>query len=427
MDRRRFLLRSAALPACTPALLRGSDAPPLPPPALEDEKYWNALRWHFSIPADAAYCNTGTLGASPKSVVHAVCDHMRHVEAALATHTFLDRDRPMLIGGYQDEPALRARIGKLLGCAREEVALTQNATVGMSYVAQGLRLTRGDRVVMTDQEHPGGRAAYDLRRKRDGIQIFEVALGPLRNDPTRMVAAFRDAVTPDTKVLALPQVSSALGLCLPVQKIVAAARQRAPGVFVVVDGAQALGQIPVDVANLDCDAYFASAHKWLLGPKGTGVLFVGKRRERQVWTTIASRVWDFADDIGRRFTHVGTGNQSLHRGLDAALDFLERIGLPAIHARIKTLGDRLRAGLQKIDGVTILGSTHAELSAGITAFAVRGFRSEDAVRHLLTRDRILTRVVTGGIRQSLHVYNGLADVDRTLARVTAMASGRDAR
>ena len=173
---------------------------------------------------------------------------------------------------------------------------------------------------------------------------------------------------------------------------------------------------------MGCDAYFSSPHKWLLAPKGTGVLYVRKESNTRVWTTIASGQWDFQDDVGRRFSQIGTGNQSLHKGFEAVLDFIERIGLEAIHARIKTLGDRLRKGLQDIDGVTIHSSTHPEMCAGMTNSAIRGWTPTDAYTHLWNLDKIMPRAAGDGIRQSLHIYNTLDDVDRTLARVRQMAT-----
>lgn len=422
MDRRKFLLGGAALPTLGSGWSSGQvyeGLPATPPPQPQDEKYWHELRWHFFIPHGEAYCNTSTLGASPKVVVNAIHDHLRYTETQLSGFDYRS-GRPLLLGGYQDEPTLRARIGKIMGGAREEIALTRNATMGMSYIAQGLDLVAGDEVIMTDQEHPGGRSAYDVRARRDGIKIVEVTIPRPANDPDALVAAFTAAVTERTKVLAIPHITSAFGIILPVKRIIAAARARQPDLYVVLDGAQALGHVPIDVRDIDCDAYFSSPHKWLLSPKGTGVLYVRKATNERVWTTIAGGEWDFRDDVGRRFTQIGTGNQSLSKGFEAALDFLERIGMQTIYSRIKALGDRLRTGLQKIDGVTIQSSIEDTMCAGITNYTVPGWHPADAVKHLYATDKIMPRATAKGIRQSLHIYTTFDDVDRTLARLEKM-------
>ena len=127
----------------------------------------------------------------------------------------------------------------------------------------------------------------------------------------------------------------------------------------------------------------------------------------------------------RRFiglSQIVTGNQSLHKGFEAGLDFLERIGIDTITARIKTLGDRLRTGLVKIDGVTIQSSIHDSMCAGITNFAIRGWDGQKAVLHLYKMDKIMPRAAVNGIRLCLHIYNSFDDVDRALARVAEMAA-----
>ena len=421
MDRRDFLLGTAALPSLTELTPDPYAGLPPSPPADPDEKYWHELRWHFHIPRGEAYCNTGTLGATPKSAINAVCDHMRYLETQLVASNY-EPGKPIFLAGYQDEPHLRERLGTLLGCTKEEIALTQNATVGMNYIAHGLELEAGDQVVMTNMEHQGGRAGYDVRVARDGIAIVEVPLPISASDPDEFVARFADVIDADTKVVAIPHMTSALGYVLPVKRITAMAKERARDCFVVLDGAQAVGQVSIDVRDIGCDAYYGSPHKWLLAPKGSGVLYVNRESERRVWTTIASNAWDFRADIGNRFTHIGTGNQSLYKGFEASLDFLERIGNETIHKRIKQLGDRLRTGLGKIHGVTILSSTHPELCAGITTYSVEGQAHRAVSDELWERDRIMPRAIGMGIRQSLHIYNTFDDVDRTLARVAEIAA-----
>lgn len=423
MDRRKFLASGAALstlPLLSSSSRDGRQLPlPSPPSDPHDEKYWHELRWHFFIPKDHAYCNTSTLGASPKTVVNTINDHMRYVENQLSNCDY-GGDRPTFLAGYQDEPTLRKRLGAMMGCAMEEVALTRNATMGMNYVAQGLDFQKGDQVIMTDQEHPGGRCGYDVRAKRHGVEIVEVEIPNPANDPDVLVEAFAKAVTSRTRVLAVPHITSAFGLILPVKRIIAAVRAKKPDVYVVLDGAQALGHVEVDVADFDCDAYFSSPHKWLLAPKGTGGLFVRKSTNKRIWTTIANGQWDFAEDVGRRFSQIGTGNQSLHKGFEAGLDFLERIGMATIYERIHSLGDRLRTGLKELDGVTVQSSIHPTMCAGITNYALRGWDGDKAARHLFETEKIMTRGAAKGIRQSLHIYTTFADVDRTLSRIKKM-------
>ena len=123
---------------------------PDPAPAQDDEAYWRTLRREFSIPADEAFFNTCTLGSSPRVVQDAVMDHMRQVDATIA-HWDYRPQNPDYFTGYRPELELRTKLGQLIGASGDEIALIQNATVGASYVANGLTLHPGDEVIMTNQ------------------------------------------------------------------------------------------------------------------------------------------------------------------------------------------------------------------------------------------------------------------------------------
>ena len=416
---RRDLLASAALVPFTGPLRAATPLPPLPRGDEPEEAYWHELRWQFHIPRDTVYCNTATLGASPKCVTNAVADHMRYVEEDLVRCDYLP-EHPEYLAGYRSERTLRDRAARLLGCDGDELALTRNATAGISYVASGLDLKEGDEVVLTDQEHPGGRSAWDVKSKRCGVKLKEVKLPRPANDPDEIVRRYEQVLTPRTRVLAIPHVTSALGTILPVARLTQLGK--AHGCFVAIDGAQAFGHIPVDVHALGCDAYSTSPHKWLLAPKGTGLFYLRRDAAAQVWNSVASGQWSNTGDTGWRFGQVGTGNQSLLHGFDAALDFIERIGLQRIQQRIRQLGEHLRAGLQKIPGIEIHSSTHPELCAGVTTWGVKGADNRPLANRLWELSKVRVRAIgQEGLRQSVHVYCTLEDLDRSLLGTRKLA------
>ena len=258
----------------------------MPAPADPDEKLFADARKHFLIPAGVVYCNTGTLGASPMEVVTALAEGNRKLERELADWPYEKADGEPLTG-YQELKDVRTLAGTFINATADEVAITQNATVGMSMLANGLDLAAGDEVVSTDHEHAGGISGWRLRAKRHGVVVKEVALDPLlAGGPDAIVKAFADAMTPKTKVLMFSHITSGLGILMPATELCALARQR--GALAIVDGAQALGQIPVDVKALGADAYVASPHKWLMAPKGTGILYIKRDVQDRFWTTLAS-------------------------------------------------------------------------------------------------------------------------------------------
>src|SRR6185436_652774 len=206
-------------------------------------------------------------------------DHMRELEKTIAHYDYRP-EHPEYIAGYRKQEELRAKMGSLIGAGGREVALMQNATMGSSFIANGVDLGPGDEVLLTDQEHQGNRGGWELREKRAGIRVRKLPIGTPPSDPEAVVRIFSDAIGPRTKVIDVPHITSKLGIVMPVAAICELARSR--GIFTLIDGAQAVGQRPVDVKAIGCDAYVTSPHKWLLAPVGNGVLYVREDRLKDV-------------------------------------------------------------------------------------------------------------------------------------------------
>ena len=164
------------------------------------------------------------------------------------------------------------------------------------------------------------------------------------------------------------QVTSNFGYKLPAKALCALAREN--GIFSIVDGAQVVGQLPVDVKDLDCDAFVSSPHKWLLAPKGTGILYIRRERQDEIWTTLASYNYDNYEDGAFRFMQYGTGSPAVIFGLQAALEFNRKIGIERIARWNFELTKQLQEGLAKIPGVRNYSGDKPELWAGATTFGL---------------------------------------------------------
>ncbi|HEY3860997.1 MAG TPA: aminotransferase class V-fold PLP-dependent enzyme [Verrucomicrobiae bacterium] len=390
-------------------------------PADDDPHYWAWVRKQFSIPRGEAYFNTGTIGACPREVIDAVADSMREMERTVAHYDYRP-EHAEYIAGYRPQEALRKKAGGVINASGEEIALTQNATVGINFIANGLDLKPGDEVLVTDQEHPGAIGPWNLRAKRQGIVVKQVAIPVPTPDPETVIKAFTEAIGPRTKVLAVPHITSHYGIVLPVRELCELGRER--GLFTLVDGAQAAGQLRVDVKKIGCDAYACSPHKWLFAPPGNGMLYVKADRERDVWATLASAQWDnYAPESGMfRLMQFGTANTGLLAGLDAAIDFHLRIGSEKIERRITGLADRLREGLQTIKGVTIASPLRRSMAGSIVTYGVHGMAAMALQDQLWNRKKYRVRAQSGEmVRQSAHVYNSPEEIEGTLEVIQALA------
>ena len=390
-------------------------------PEDDDAKVFAAARKRFLFPTSVTYCNTGTLGAIPRDVMDVLVKGLQQLEQELPDWPYYQADGEPLTG-YQPLTEFRAEVGAFVNAPADEIAFTQNATMGMSFVANGLDLAAGDEILSTNQEHTGGIGGWRLRAKRHGVIVKELPLADaLDRGPDGVVAMFADAITPRTRVLVFSHITSSRGIRMPARELCALARNR--GVLSVVDGAQAVGQIRVDVKELGCDVYVASPHKWLLAPKGTGILYIKRDVQPRVWNTLASAGFDDETAGAFRFMHYGTGSPAVVWGLSAALKFITKIGIDRIERWDGLLTKRLRDGLAHMAHTRLTSPGDARFAAGITTFAVNG-RTGRELQDALWKQRIRVRAQGGdaGVRLSAHFYVSPRDIDRVLDVVASMRS-----
>jgi len=310
--------------------------------------------------------------------------------------------------------AVRAKAAALLGCDKDEIALTRNTTEGMNAVAQGIDWRRGDRVLSTDHEHEGGSVCWKHFARRCGIEIDRVKLPVPPQSPAEVLTLFERAITGRTRVISLSHVTFSTGLRLPVRQVADLAR--ANGSLLVVDGAQSAGALDVNVRELGCDAFATSGHKWLLGPKGTGILYIRKAS----WPKIQPLLLD--QGFGAYTTSAGTGNMIGMIGLGAAMDFLATVRKHDARSRTMELAAGLYADLKTLcrGGVQIASPAPGELSSPLVSLALPEKVDSAALANQLRQKhrivvKLLPRNVLNGLRFSCHVYNSSQDCQRLVA------------
>jgi selenocysteine lyase/cysteine desulfurase len=388
MDRKTFLASMGAI----------SVAPLIP--ALPRAPRGLAAPGDYLFTPGLVYLQTGSLGPTPRPVM----------ERTNAAWKELELD-PVRIGYGPDEAAMdgvRAKAATFLGCKTEEMVLTRSTTDGMNWVAQGLSLTSGDHILTTDQEHPGGRVCWDYVARRYGAVIDVVVIPPGENDASAIADRFARQITPRTKVLSFSHLLTSTGLRMPVAELSAIARAR--GCVVVVDGAQAAGGVVVDVKALGCHAYATSGHKWLLGPKGTGLLYLSEELGRTVDP--------IALQSGRAAYSESSGVTNIPGviGLGAAIDYHLDPGITAIESHNLALRNRLYEALKRLPRIRVVSSPPGPLASPMLSYVLPD--SVDALTlHNAFRGRhsVVVKVVPknwfNGHRISTHLFNTESDVD----------------
>jgi isopenicillin-N epimerase len=417
LDRRDFLSTAATGFAASLAfggslLAQLEKIPALPDHSLlekNEDAYWSEMRKQFVIPAENIYLNNGTVGSSPAPVLRAIFDGYNTTEK-------MDQQDPedYPIWGYAAWNEFRDPLAEFVGCKREEIALSRNATEANSYIANGLDMKPGDEVLMTDQEHPGGEHPWNLKAKRYGIVVKKITLPRPVKDAAQVLNLFNDAITPRTRILFFSHITTFSGVVLPAKELSALARTK--GLLSAVDGAHVPGMMKLNVRDLGCDMYSSSPHKWLFATKGSGFLYVRDEVIDRLWNTIATEGWDDTKIRAERFQRIGSSNVPALWGLRASIKLANDIGLERIERRHRMQADYILAEMQK-RGAESWTSPDPALRCGIVSVNVPGLDRMDLEKWLWATHKIRIR---GGdvhkLRLSTPYYIQKKDIDRFLAK-----------
>lgn len=354
------------------------------------------------------YLNTGTLGPCRRETIDASLSAWQDLES-----------QPVKFYGIQGAEALaektRSVAARFLGCDLDEIVITSSTTSGMNAVAQGLRLVAGDRILISDQEHSGGLHCWKYFEKYYGAKIDTVAVPQGEFNSAAIVDRFKKAIDKRTKLISVSHVFSSTGLRMPVAEISALAR--ANGVFCIVDGAQSAGALKVDVKALGCHAYAMSGHKWLMGPKGTGLLYISKDAQAAI------RPIQFDESYNTYNNGNGVVNLPCILGLAKAIEYLASVGIDKVEEHNMSLRNRLYDKLRNVPNLTIVSPPAGPLASPMLALLLaEKFPRQPFVKMLQEKHRIVIRPTHkefgfNGIRFSMHIFNTEKEIDRAAEAV----------
>ena len=377
------------------------------------------------------YLDSAASSQRPRSVIEAMARYYEqsHANVHRSIHTLGEEATEL----YE---LARDRVQRFIGApTREEVVFTRGTTDGLGLIAEtiGRTLQRGDEIVVTELEHHSNLIPWQLVARDRGAVVKAV---PVRADGTLDLDALDRLLGPRTRVLAFAHVSNVLGTINPVVDMVRRARR--VGALTVVDGAQAVPHLRLDMSALECDFYVFSAHK-MLGPTGIGVMYGrravldslepgrgGSEMIKEVWIDHAQ--WN---DLPWRF-EPGTPPIAEAVGLNAAVEYLEKLDMDRVAEHEAALAARAVTGLVAIPGVTVYGPPAGVPRGAVVAFAIDGLHPHD-VAALLDADGIAVRAghhcamplmrclgVVGTSRASFSVYTSPEEIDLFLDAVAGL-------
>ena len=359
------------------------------------------VKSEYLFSAGLTYLNTGTLGPCRRDTIQ---------ESKIAWEE-LESLPVKFYGKFGAESlAERTRViaARFLGCDIGEILITTSTTNGMNAIAQGFRLKAGDRILTTDQEHGGGLLCWNYFAKYYGVGIDTIHIPPGESDAASILNRINGGIKNETRLISVSHVFSSTGLRMPVAEIASLARSK--GILCIVDGAQAAGAIKVNVKELGCHAYATSGHKWLMGPKGTGLLYLSKDVQDII------RPIQFEESYNTYNDGNGVVNLACILGLGKAIEYIESIGITRVEEHNLSLRNRLYERLSHAANLTIMSPAKGPLASPMLACRIPDTIDRTVfTRMLLDKHKISIRPTHkqwfNGIRFSLHIFNTEKEVD----------------
>ena len=404
---------------------------------------WKSVRAQFLLSPDLVHLSNFYLASNPTPVRDAITNYRRAFDEN--PHSFLDdnmfaREEDMLWRSVCAEAA------EYVGGQASEIALTSSTTMGLALTYNGLRLKPGQEILTTTHEFYPHHEAIRLAADKWGatmrsISLYESSFGFSVDEA---IARLRAAVRPNTRVFGVAWVHSNTGVRLPMSRIAEVIadlnrnRDEADRILLVVDGVHGFGVADEDVAQMGCDFFSAGTHKWILGPRGTGIMWAKAENWALLQPTIPSLMSKETSAAWRQDRRpvgpteaawVSPGGFFSYEHQWAAAEafrFVRQIGRKRIQERIAELNSQIKEGLAAMDHVTLHTPLDPELSAGIVTFDVEGYAPQDVAR-ILRENRVIANSTPYGVphvRLSAGIVNFPEEMDLALNVIRSLKGSR---
>lgn len=449
MDRRQFLARAGlalggttlvgGLYGCDP----GEKEAQLTRPKPNLRGDWEAVRDQFALRRDRIHMSGFLLASHPRPVRDAIERYRRELDENPADYLHENADRL--------EYEVRAAAAEYMGGSLHDIALTDSTTMGLGLLYGGLQLREGQEILTTIHDHYAAASSLRLRAQRTGAAVRQIGLYRDLSTVSKgeIVESLTREVRPQTRIVAVTWVHSSTGLKLPIRELADALaeingdRDEEDRALLCVDGVHGFGVEDASMEDLGCDFFVAGCHKWLFGPRGTGVVwgrpeawpvarpiiptFDGRAYNEWIRAHSYAHWWDSAGEeqlpMAAAMTPGGYHSFEHRWALDEAFRFHREIGKPAVAERIHALNRQLKEGLTKMPRVRLRTPVDDELSAGVVSFEVEGLSTGEVVGRLGERGVIASGAPyhPSYARLAASLLTSPEDVDETLRGVRGLA------
>jgi selenocysteine lyase/cysteine desulfurase len=420
MNKREFIRNMALAGLALPLSATGLDrfnkkySAYAAPALASEEDYWLSLRQQYMLKPEYINLENGYYSIMPESTLSAYVEHVKKMN--------MDGSYYMRTRMGNDKQETRQLMADFLDCPAEEVIITRNTTESIDTVISGTDWKKGDEIIFALQDYGSVQDMFKQQARRYGTKNVIVSIPNIPLSDDEIVALYKNAMTPKTRLISLSHMINITGQILPVKKICGMAHRS--GVKVLVDGAHAVGHFEFRIRDLDCDYYASSLHKWMGAPLGAGLLYVKKEHIPALWPLFGDS--NFADNDIRKLNHTGTQPMHVELAIRNAIEFHNAIGTRRKEERLRYLQNYWTSKVRNVKGIRLNTPSDPARCCGIANAGIIKMKPAETARILFDKYRIWTVAIDSinvqGVRVTPHVFTTTQELDMLVSALLEISA-----
>ncbi len=409
MEKRQFIKDLALTGLALPLGLNGmakafADRETKSPIELaQDNTFWDSIRKQYILKPDYINLENGYYNFLPQPILNKYIDHIKEINYQGSYY--------MRTVQWENKQKSVVALSEIAGCTPEELIITRNTTESLDTIIGGIHWQAGDEAIMAEQDYGAMLDMFKLVSERHGVVNKFISVPNHPKDDNEIVELYKNAITSKTKVILVSHMINITGQILPIKKITEMAHQQ--NVQVIVDGAHAFAHIQFSIADLGCDYYAASLHKWLSVPLGAGILFVKKEHIKTIWPLIADSEKD--PNKIKRLNHTGTHPVHTDITIPDSIAYYQMIGPAKKEARLRYLQQYWTSQVKDNPNIILNTPTEDERACAISNVGIKGIKPALLAERLMKEFKIFTVAIdyanVHGCRITPNLYTTTKELD----------------
>jgi selenocysteine lyase/cysteine desulfurase len=379
----------------------------------EDNAFWEQIRQQYILKPDYINLENGYYNFLPQPILNKFIEHIKEINYQGSYY--------MRTVQWENKQKSVIALAEIAGCSPDELIITRNTTESLDTIIGGIHWQAGDEAIMAEQDYGAMLDMFKLVSERHGVVNKIISVPNHPKDDAEIVALYKNAITPKTKVILVSHMINITGQILPIKKISEMAHQY--GVQVMVDGAHAFAHIQYSIADLGCDYYAASLHKWLSVPLGAGILFVKKEHVKNIWPLFGDNEKD--QNKIKRINHTGTHPVHTDLTIPDSIAYYQMIGPAKKEARLRYLQQYWTSKVKDNSNIILNTPTTPDRSCAISNVGIKNMKPAILAERLMKEHKIFTVAIdyanVQGCRITPNLYTTTKELDVFVAALNTLS------